>query len=52
MDGAHAAALNDEYEKVQGSVPERLDRFNSFVKNSHKFQDDLIQFSREDLELD
>ena len=45
-------ALRDEYEKVGASIPEGLNRFNSFVKNSHKFQDDLIQFSREDLGLD
>jgi hypothetical protein len=46
------AALGDEYKKVDTSIPEGLNRFNSFVKNSHKFQDDLIQFSREDLGLD
>ncbi len=46
------AALSDEYEKVNASIPEGLNRFNSFVKNSHKFQDDLVQFSRKDLGLD
>ena len=46
------AALNDKYEKVDESIPEGLDRLNSFVKQSYKFQDDLIQFSREDLGLD
>jgi hypothetical protein len=46
------AALNDEYEKVDASIPEGLNRFNSFVKQAHKFQDDLVQFSREDLGLD
>ncbi len=45
------AALNDKYEKVDESIPEGLDRLNSFVKQSYKFQDDLIQFSREDLGL-
>src|SRR5713226_4740590 len=45
-------ALRDEYEKVDSSIPEGLNRFNSFVKHSHKFQDDLIRLSREDLGLD
>jgi hypothetical protein len=45
-------ALSNDYEKVDASIPEGLNRFNSFVKHSHKFQDDLIQFSREDLGLD
>ncbi len=48
-------ALNDEYRKLDArhpSFPEGLNRFNSFVKQTHKFQDDLIQFSREDLGLD
>src|SRR6266478_5172498 len=44
--------LREEYEKVDASVPEGLNRFNSFVEHSHKFQDDLIRFSREDLGLD
>ena len=47
-------ALNDEYRKLNAkgaSFPEGLNRFNSFVKQAHKFQDDLIQFSREDLGL-
>jgi hypothetical protein len=45
-------ALNNEYEKVGVGFPEGLNRFNSFVKHSQKFQDDLVQFSREDLRLD
>ncbi len=45
-------ALSNEYEKVDASIPEGLNRFNSFVKHSRKFQNDLIQFSREDLGLD
>jgi len=45
-------ALRSEYEKVNSTTPEGLNKFNSFVKNSHKFQDDLIQFSREDLGLE
>jgi len=45
-------ALSNEYEKVDASKPDGLNRYNSFVKQAHKFQDDLIQFSREDLGLD
>lgn len=48
-------ALNNDYDKVGSSapsIPEGLDRFNSFVTHAHKFQDDLIQFSRDDLGLD
>jgi hypothetical protein len=44
--------LREEYEKVDASIPEGLNRFNSFIEHSHKFQDDLIRFSREDLGLD
>jgi hypothetical protein len=44
--------LREEYEKLDASIPEGLNRFNSFIEHSHKFQDDLIRFSREDLGLD
>ena len=44
-------SLNNEYEKVGASKPDGLSRYNSFVKQAHKFQDDLIRFSREDLGL-
>src|SRR6267142_2657370 len=50
--GGQWDALNSEYDKVDASIPEGLNRFNSFVQHSHKFQNDLIQFSREDLGLD
>lgn len=45
--------LGKEYEEAgDASIPEGLNRYTTFVKHSHKFQDDLIQFSREDLGLD
>ena len=48
-------ALDNDYGKLGAgtpSIPEGLNRLNSFVTQAHKFQDDLIRFSREDLGLD
>jgi hypothetical protein len=45
-------ALSKECEEADVSFRERPNTLRSFIQHAHKFQNDLIQFSREDLGLD
>lgn len=45
-------ALSEEWENADVSFKERPRSYKSFEEKAHKFQDDLIRVSREDLGID